>query len=239
MAKKFRIAALGDLHVTTTSLGQYKKLFEDVSKKADVLLLCGDLTDYGLPEEAKVLRRELASCTIPQVAVLGNHDYESGQQDAVREILPGGNTKVLDGESCEIKGIGFAGVKGFCGGFDSYMLQPWGEDALKAFVKESVREAEKLEGALAKLDTDRKIVLLHYAPITETVIGEPEPIYPFLGSSRLADPIDRHNVSLVFHGHAHHGTHKGNTIKGIPVYNVSRPVMEKINPAHPFALVEI
>jgi Icc-related predicted phosphoesterase len=222
-----RVAAVGDLHCTTTSQGTLMPLFAHIAERADVLVLPGDLTDYGLPDEAQVLARELASAKIPIVAVLGNHDFESGKQDEVKRILQESGVNMLDGGSVEIDGVGFAGVKGFAGGFGERALGPWGEDAIKRFVQEAVDESLKLESALARLRTAIRVVVLHYAPVEETVRGEPPAIYPFLGCSRLAEPIDQYHARAVFHGHAHFGTAEGRTKAGVPVYNVSLPLLRR------------
>jgi Icc-related predicted phosphoesterase len=198
-----------------------------VAASADVLLLAGDLTDYGLPDEAHVLARELSTAKVPIVAVLGNHDLESGKGDEVKRILIEAGVNVLDGDACEIEGVGFAGVKGFAGGFGVHALGPWGEDAIKRFVQEAVDESLKLEAALARLRTPIRIALLHYSPVEDTVRGEPPAIYPFLGCSRLEEPIDRYHVRAVFHGHAHFGTLEGRTKGGAPVYNVALPLLRR------------
>lgn len=235
-----RIAAVGDIHCNKTSQGELAPLFSQASEQADVLLLCGDLTDYGLPEEAHVLAKELVAARIPAIAVFGNHDYESGQQDEVKEILEHAGVRVLDGESCEVQGVGFAGVKGFGGGFGSKALGAWGEAGIKQFVHEAIDEALKLEAALARLETPHRVAILHYAPIQATVEGEPPEIFPFLGSSRLEDPLTRYSVTAAFHGHAHHGYPEGRTSSNIPVYNVSLPLLKKVNPDHPpFHLLEV
>ena len=198
-----RIAAIGDLHYgRTTPPGSLHALFTQISESADILALCGDLTDYGLAEEARAFVKELVPAVkIPIVAVLGNHDLESNQQDEIVKILKDAGVTTLDGETTEIEGIGLAGIKGFCGGFGRRALGPWGEDIIKKFVHEAVDEALKLESALARLRNPQLIALLHYAPIQATVEGEPLEIYPFLGCSRLEDPITRFPVSAVFHGH--------------------------------------
>src|SRR5687767_13143422 len=233
-----RIAAIGDIHVSKGSQGAFHSLFAQISSTSDVLVLCGDFTDYGLPEEARILARELTtSVNIPVVAVLGNHDYESGHQDEIREILSDAGVSVLDGEATEIHGVGFAGVKGFCGGFGRGALGPWGEPAIKAFVQEAVDEALKLESALARLRTTRRVAVLHYSPVRATVEGEPPEIFPYLGSGRLEEPINRYRVSAVFHGHAHRGTAEGRTSTGVPVYNVAMPLMARLNPERPPYLV--
>ena len=236
-----RIAALGDLHYSRTAVqGSLQPLLAQITESADLLLLCGDLTDYGLPEEARLLAREVTSTLkIPSVAVLGNHDYESGQQGEVRAILKDAGVTTLDGDTTEVFGIGFAGVKGFAGGFGRRALGPWGEDIIKKFVHEAVDEALKLESALARLRNERVIALLHYSPIEQTVEGEPREIYPFLGCSRLEDPLTRFPVSAVFHGHAHHGQPEGRTRNDVPVFNVSITLMRELFPERPFRIVEV
>ena len=223
-----RVAAIGDLHCPRTSSEALRDLFHDLGSEADVLLLCGDLTDYGNPDEAKLLVDQLGLVKpIPVLAVLGNHEFECGKQDEITRILSDGGVTVLDGTAVEVLGIGFAGVKGFCGGFGARALQPWGEVALKQFARESVEETVKLESALAKLRTPSKVVLMHYAPIVDTVRGEPAEIFPFLGSSRLEEPINRYEVTALFHGHAHNGSAEGRTLAGTPVYNVALPLLYK------------
>ena len=236
--RQLRIAAIGDLHVSKTSQGAFHALFTQISQTADVLLLCGDFTDYGLPDEARVLARELtSSVNIPVIAVLGNHDYESGKQDEIRQVLTDAGVAVLDGEATEVHGVGFAGVKGFAGGFGRGALGPGGERAIQQFVQEAVEEALKLEAALARLRTTRRVAVLHYSPVRATVEGEPPEIFPYLGSSRLEEPINRYRVSAVFHGHAHRGTAEGRTATGVPVYNVAMPLMARLNPDRPPYLV--
>jgi Icc-related predicted phosphoesterase len=235
-----RVAALGDVHCTTRSAGALAPVFQAVNEQADMLALCGDLADYGLPEEAHILVRELSVVRVPIVGVLGNHDYESAQEDTVKQILCDGGIQILDGDAFEIKGVGFAGVKGFGGGFGSRTLGSWGEPAIKAFVREAIDEALKLESALARLRTEHKIVLMHYSPIQATCEGEPLEIMPFLGSSRLEEPINRYPVTAVLHGHAHHGSLDGHTQAGIPVYNVSAPLLRQHFPDRPpFRIFEL
>jgi Icc-related predicted phosphoesterase len=205
-----------------------------------VLLICGDFTDYGLPDEARGLARELtAALRIPVLAVLGNHDYHSGRQDEVVQIMRDAGVVVLDGDSHEVQGVGFAGVKGFGGGFGARALGPWGEETFKRFVHEAVDEALKLESALARLRAMNRIAILHYAPVRDTVEGEPLEIYPFLGSSRLEEPINRYQVTAVVHGHAHRGQPQGRTGSGVAVYNVSLPLMTRLSPDRPFILLEV
>jgi Icc-related predicted phosphoesterase len=235
-----RVAAVGDIHVSRTAQPRLQTLFSQVAERADVLVLCGDLCDYGLPEEAHLLAREISNLKIPIVGVLGNHDFESGQTAEVIKILCDAGLQILDGDAVEIEGIGFAGVKGFAGGFGRGALGPWGEEIIKSFVREAVNEALKLESALARLRTEQKIAVLHYAPIQGTVEGEPVEIFPFLGSSRLEDPLLRYPVQYVLHGHAHRGTPEGRTTNGIPVYNVAMPLMIETFPDQPpFRLLEI
>src|SRR6266487_5127216 len=222
-----RIAAMGDTHCTRTSQGAFQPLFARIAESADILLIAGDPTDYGLPDEARVLAREVTALRRPMAAVLGNHDLESGKADEVRQILTDAGIVVLDGDACELRGIGIAGVKGFGGGFGKRALGPWGETIIKQFVREAVDEALKLEAALARLRTPQIVALLHYSPVQQTVEGEPLEIYPFLGSSRLEEPLGRYPVSLVFHGHAHRGQLQGATKNGAPVYNVSMPLLTR------------
>jgi Icc-related predicted phosphoesterase len=228
-----KIAALADLHCTKTSQGAFQPLFARIADSADVLLLAGDLTDYGLPEEARVLAREITALRIPIVAVLGNHDVESSRQDEVRQVLVDAGVTILDGDACEVKGIGIAGVKGFGGGFGKYALGPWGEQMIKQFVHEAVNEALKLEAAMARLRTKTLVALLHYSPVQTTVEGEPPEIFAFLGSSRLEEPLGRYPVSLVLHGHAHRGQPQGVTKNDVPVYNVSMPLLTRLYPDRP------
>jgi len=225
-----RIALVADLHCTKTSQGAFQSLFSGIREAADLLLIAGDLTDYGLPEEALVLSRELSAVRIPVVAVLGNHDVESCKQADVAHVLREAGISVLDGDACEVLGVGIAGAKGFGGGFGKRALAPWGEAVLKDFAREAVEEALKLEKALTRLRTERVVALMHYAPVQETVDGEPPEIYPFLGSSRLEEPINRYPVTLVVHGHAHQGRAEGKTSGGVPVYNVSMTLLTRVFP---------
>jgi len=236
-----RIAAVSDIHYSKDSHGVMQPLFAQITEAADVLVLAGDLTDYGLAEEAKVLARDLTTTVkVPVVAVLGNHDYESGQEAELVKIMSDAGVKMLDGDTFETHGVGFAGVRGFCGGFGRGALGAWGEPIIKEFVHEAVNEALKLEAALARLHTEHRIAILHYAPIRETVEGEPLEIFPFLGSSRLEEPLSRFEVTAVFHGHAHKGKPEGATTKGSPVYNVAYPVLKACYPDRPpFRLFEV
>src|SRR5215208_2086166 len=243
MTDLVRVAAVGDVHCTRTSEGALQPLFAQMVESADIIALAGDLVDYGLAEEAHMLARELsvaAKANVPVVAVLGNHDFEGGQPEVVKQVLCEAGMTILDGDAVEIKGVGFAGVKGFCGGFGRRSLEPWGEPAIKAFVREALDEALKLEMALARLRTRNRIALLHYAPIQATVEGEPPEIFPFLGSSRLEGPINRYEVDAVLHGHAHQGAPEGRTSTGIPVYNVSMSLLKRNFPDRPaFRVLEV
>jgi Icc-related predicted phosphoesterase len=239
--ERVRIAAVADLHFGRAGYGPpLRALFDDLAERADVLALCGDLTDSGDPEEARGLARLLASATVPTVAVLGNHDYESGKTAEVSRILSEAGVHLLDGSTYEVRGVGFAGVKGFAGGFGRRALGPWGEEIIKLFVQESLNEALKLETALARLRSARRVVLMHYSPVESTVEGEPKEIYPYLGSSRLEEPLSRYPVDAVFHGHAHHGALEGRTKTGVPVYNVSINLLQRTNPqGWPVRLLEL
>lgn len=223
--REIRIAAIGDLHFDGSRHGSLRELFADLHGNADILALCGDLTTHGSPEQMKAFVDELAGVEVPIVAVLGNHDFESGAEKQCSDVLCEAGVHVLDGTHIVIEGIGFAGTKGFAGGFGRGALGPFGEQLMKDFVNAALDEALKLEKAMHQLDTDMKVVLLHYSPIEETVRGEPESIFPFLGSSRLLQPLDTHGAAVVFHGHAHHGSLEGATPGGIPVYNVSMPLL--------------
>jgi len=236
-----RVAAVGDLHCSKNSRGLIRPLFEGADRFADVLVLCGDLTDYGLPEEAHLLVEELsAASNLPMVAVLGNHDFESGREEEVRQILGDAGLILLDGDAAAVKGVGFAGVRGFAGGFGRGTLGSWGEKAVKAFVQEAVDEALKLESALARLRTESQVAVLHYAPIRATVENEPVEIFPFLGCGRLEEPLNRYPVTAVVHGHAHNGSPEGRTTAGVPVYNVSLPLMRRTFPDRPpFRILEV
>src|SRR5207248_10964038 len=188
-------AAIGDLHLKEERTSMFRDLLSEISSKAQVLVLCGDLTDVGQPREAEVLAEELRACSIPVIGVLGNHDYESDQVEDVEKILKAAGVHLLNGQSYEANGVAFVGVKGFVGGFGRRMLASFGESVVKSFVAESMAEAIRLENAMRTVRNERAVVVLHYAPIVDTVEGEPLEIFPFLGSSRLAETIDRFKVS--------------------------------------------
>lgn len=223
-----RIAAVGDFHAAEEHAGTLRPLFGRVNEDADLLLLAGDMTRWGTPAEMRVAVAELAEVEVPMAAVLGNHDLESGHQAEIVGILRDRGVHVLDGDIFELNDqVGIAGVKGFMGGFGRRTLTSFGEEPIKQFVSASVDEVHKLELALRRLSTPIRIALLHYAPVMDTVVGEPEQIYPFLGTDRLAEPLDRFEVAAAFHGHAHHGSFRGQTATGVPVFNVSMDLIRR------------
>ena len=237
--RKLRVAAIGDLHVMEDSAAPYRELFSEISVSADVLVLCGDLTNFGKTREAEILAEDIRSCSIPVVGVLGNHDYECGQPGKVCSILHDAGMTVLDEQAVEIEGVGFAGVKGFLGGFGRGELAPFGEPIVKAMVDEVLSEARKLENQLRTLRTERSVAVLHYSPILGTIEGEPPAIFQYLGSQRLCEPIDRFDhVRAVVHGHAHHGTYEGRTPMGRPVYNVAQFVLKPLF-GKPYVILEV
>lgn len=225
--RQIRIAAVGDLHYDQARGTSFRNMFAAINKRADILVLCGDMTTHGRPEQMRAFVEELAGLEIPIVAVLGNHDHEAGVPDDLNAILRERGVHMLDGDYIEIEGVGFAGTKGFAGGFGRGALAPFGELLIKEFVQSALDEAMKLENGLRSLHADVKVVVLHYAPIHETIVGEPEVIWPFLGSSRLLGPIDTIGAHVVFHGHAHHGLLEAKTPSGIPVFNVAMPVLQE------------
>lgn len=238
MSRPLRVAAIGDVHASPTAPGRWRGTLAEIGETADVLCLCGDLTNHGAVPEAQALADDLKACRIPVLAVLGNHDHHGGCPEAVADTLRGVGVRFLEDEIHELSGVGFAGVKGFCGGFDDMMLDAFGENAIKTFVQEVLDQALRLEHALKELEAERRVVVLHYAPIAATVVGEPETIFPFLGSSRLAETIDRfEGIAAVFHGHAHHGTYAGATRRGIPVFNVAAMIAKPTG--KPYALIEV
>ena len=236
---KLRVAAIGDLHVMETSVAPYRELFAEIGNAADVLVLCGDLTNFGKTSEAEILAEDIRACSIPVVGVLGNHDYECGQPEEVARILHEAGMTVLDEQAVEIEGVGFAGVKGFIGGYGRGELAPFGEPILKAVVDEVLNESRKLENQLRTLRTERSVAVLHYSPTVETLEGEPQEIFQYLGSQRLCEPIDRFDhVKAVVHGHAHHGTYEGRTPLGKPVFNVAQFVLKPLF-GKPYVVLEI
>ena len=236
---KLRVAAIGDLHVQESDTAPYRDLFAEIANNADVLVLCGDLTNFGKTTEAEILADDIRACSIPVIGVLGNHDFECGQPDKVSEILHAAGMTILDEQAIEIDGVGFAGVKGFMGGYGRGELAPFGEPIAKMFVDEAMNEARKLENGLRSLRTERSVAVLHYSPTEETLEGEPAAIFQYLGSQRLADAIDRFDhVKAVVHGHAHHGRYEGKTPGGTPVYNVAQFVLKPLF-GRPYAVIEV
>lgn len=231
-----RVAAIGDLHVRVGEDGRFRDLFEEIGQVADVLLLAGDLVELGLVEELEVLLADLEACPLPKAAVLGNHDYFSGQVPALTAALTQAGVAVLEGDAVQIGGVGVVGLKGTAGGFNR-MLNPIAEPEIVAFAQLSRVDAEKLDTLLSAQETPPQIVLMHYAPIVETIVGEVREEYPFMGSSRYAAVIDQHRPGIVIHGHSHFGTFAGNTPGGVPVRNVAMQVAKP--DGRPYALFEV
>jgi Icc-related predicted phosphoesterase len=234
-----RIAAVADLHYSPQTYDRIREQMLRVREEADVLVIAGDLTNYGSVAEMDSLLTMLVRLRIPIVAVLGNHDFESGVQNELMKLMATEGIKILDGSGYERDGVGFAGTKGFPGGFGRGILTAFGEPEIKSFVQSSIDEALKLERAMSQLRTERRVVVLHYAPIGDTVKGEPLEIYPYLGNSRLAEVVDRHGANLVFHGHAHHGSPDGKTTAGIPVHNVALSILQATGITTPYRLFEV
>lgn len=235
-----RIAAVGDFHCGQDDVGLYRELFARVNDEADVLVLTGDLTRWGALADFKVVVGELTDVTVPIVAVLGNHDYESGQVEEGSRMLRARGVHLLSGDTFELNPtVGFAGVKGFMGGFGRGMLTPFGEPETKAFVKATLSEVHSLELALRRLSTPVRVAVLHYAPIAATIAGEPDAIQSYLGTDRLAEPLDRYGAAVAFHGHAHSGTLRGTTLGGVPVFNVSLPLLRKERPGAMYYIYDV
>src|SRR6266851_1061354 len=234
-----RIAATADLHFSAQSYSTIQDQFVKVRDEADLLLIAGDLTNYGQPPEMEMLLNALVRLRLPTVAVLGNHDYESGQESELQRMMAAAGIKVLDGTGYERDGVGFAGTKGFVGGFGRGVLTAFGEREVKVFVQAAIDEALKLERAMSQLRTKKRIVVLHYSPIVSTVMGEAPEIFPFMGTSRLAEVVDRHGADLVFHGHAHRGTLEGKTTGGIPVHNVAITLLQQQNPSAVYRIFDM
>ena len=234
-----RIAALADLHFTPAAYEGIKTMMERVRDEADVMILAGDLTNYGKASEMEPLLNVLVRLRLPVVAVLGNHDYESGQEAELMKMMTDEGIKVLDGTAYERDGVGFAGTKGFIGGFGRGVLTAFGEPEIKRIVQASIDEALKLERAMSQLRTEKRVVVLHYAPVVGTVTGEPAEIFPYLGTSRLAEVVDRHGANLIVHGHAHHGAREGKTVGGVPVYNVALHLLQAQQPPAAYRLFEV
>ena len=236
-----RIAAVADLHVRAGDEERVRGMFATVHEEADVLVLAGDLTDHGRPGETESLVRGLHEVGVPVVAVLGNHDHEAGNERDMMRMLGSSGIHILDRRrpTAIVDGIGFAGVKGFGGGYGQRLVRGFGEDSLKAFVSASVVEAEALRSALLSLTTTTKVAVLHYSPIEATIEGETRDIWSFLGTSRLEAAIDEGHASLCIHGHAHHGALEGATARGAPVRNVSLPVLREAGVERPYLLLDV
>jgi Icc-related predicted phosphoesterase len=234
-----RIAATADLHFSPSNQAALREQLNKVRDEADVLVLAGDLTNYGQPSEMEPLLNTLVRLRVPTIAVLGNHDFESGREQELMQMMTAGGIKMLDGSAYERDGVGFAGTKGFVGGFGRGVLTAFGESEIKVFVRASIDEALKLERGLSQLRTNKRVVVLHYSPIAETVRGEFPEIVPFLGTSRLAEVIDRHGADLVVHGHAHNGTLDGQTLAGVPVHNVAITLLQKQQTPAAFRVFDI
>src|ERR1700694_1286623 len=234
-----RIAATADIHFSPSLHNVLHDQLSRVRDEADVLVLAGDLTNYGQPEEMEPLLNVVVRSRVPLVAVLGNNDYESGKQAELMRMMTAAGIKVLDGSAYERDGVGFAGTKGFVGGFGRGMLTAFGEPEIKTFVRAGIDEAVKLERAMSQLRTQKRVVVLHYSPIAATVEGEAPGIFPFRGTSRLAEVVDRHGADLVLHGHAHHGKLDGKTTGGVPVHNVAITLLQSQTPSTVYRIFDI
>jgi Icc-related predicted phosphoesterase len=234
-----RIAATADLHFTGPRQAILQEQLGRVRDEADVLVLAGDLTNFGQPDEMEPLINAVVRIRTPTVAVLGNHDYESGKQAELMRMMGTAGIKVLDGSAYERDGVGFAGTKGFVGGFGRGVLTAFGEREIKEFVRASIDEALKLERAMSQLRTQKRVVVLHYSPIAATVQGEAPEIFPFMGTSRLAEVVDRHGADLVVHGHAHHGQLEGKTVGGVRVHNVAITLLQAQQPPAVYKIFDV
>lgn len=234
-----RVAATADLHFSPQSYAKLKDQFERVRDDADVLVLAGDLTNYGQPNEMEPLLNVLVRLRIPTIVVLGNHDYESGKEEELCRMMVAAGIKLLDGTAYERDGVGFAGTKGFVGGFGRGMLTAFGERETKQFVQASIDESLKLERAMAQLRAKKRVVVLHYSPISGTVEGEAREIFPFMGTSRLAEVVDRHGADLVVHGHAHNGRIDGRTPGGVAVHNVAISLLQAQEPSSLYRIFDL
>jgi Icc-related predicted phosphoesterase len=224
-----RIAAAGDVHFDRNSRGKLAKHWSELLGKADLFMLAGDLTQVGDPEEARPLAEDLRECPIPVFGVLGNHDYHSDKENEIVELMRNAGVTMLDRAGTVIQvgkcRVGIYGLKGFGGGFIGACCSDFGEQETKAFIRHTKVQAEELRNGLLAMDTDCKVVLMHYSPSPDTLMGEKKEIYPFLGSYLLGEAIDAAGANVVFHGHAHKGVESGQTLGGIPVRNVAQPVI--------------
>jgi Icc-related predicted phosphoesterase len=220
-----RIAAAADIHASDVSADRVERAFADLEGEADAVLLAGDLTTSGEPEQAEVIAAACRRLDVPIFAVLGNHDHHAGRAGELAEVLEGAGVRLLDREcaTCEVGDLelGVVGAKGFVGGFPGSALPDFGEPLLRGIYAETTAEAEAVaRGLQAVVHCDVRVVLLHYAPVVDTLEGEPPGIYTYLGCDRLATPIAENGADLVLHGHAHAGSFEG-SIGAIPVYNVA------------------
>ncbi|GIF08631.1 metallophosphoesterase family protein [Actinoplanes siamensis] len=227
-----RIAAVGDVHVDKDVVGRYRPALEELPDQADALLIAGDLTRHGTVEEAECFATEFGGLAVPVVVVLGNHDHQSDQQEGLTKVLTDAGITVLEGDATvlELNGhrLGIAGTKGFGGGFNGACASNFGEREMKDFVGTSERYAAALRAALRSVEEcDALVALTHYAPVPETLAGEPPEIFAFLGCYQLGQAIDEAPTTLALHGHAHHGSERGRTPGGVPVRNVAHPVIKQ------------
>lgn len=226
-----RVAAVADVHMDSDVLGRYRPALEELPEQADVLLLAGDLTRHGTETEARCVATEFGALGVPVVTVLGNHDYHSDQVPQLVEILHGAGITVLEGTSVVLDTpggrLGIAGAKGFGGGFAGRCASEFGEPEMKAFIRTTCDIADRLGAILRELECDLRVALTHYAPVPDTLAGEPLEIYPFLGSYLLGQAIDSAPTALAIHGHAHHGSERGTTPGGVRVRNVAHPVIKQ------------
>lgn len=234
-----KIAATADVHVRAGDAGRLRDLIQSAARDADVLVIGGDLTDLGQLDQAETLLEHLDASPIPVIVTLGNHDHECGNAAELTRLLMESTVHLLDRSSVVIDGVGFSGVKGFCGGFDRSAANAFGEDLFKDWVTEGVLDANALARELRGLGTDRRVAVLHYAPLRATVEGEPPEIHAFLGTSHLARALDEGAATVAFHGHAHNGSFEGETPGGVPVFNVALPVLAQAGFKQPYHLVEV
>ncbi len=234
-----RIAATADLHFAPANQAALREQLSKARDEADVLVLAGDLTNFGQPGEMEPLLNALVRLRVPTIVVLGNHDFECGKEQELMRMMSAEGIKVLDGTAYERDGVGFAGTKGFVGGFGRGVLTAFGEPEIKTFVRASIDESLKLERGLSQLRSKKRVVVLHYSPIATTVQGEAPEIFPFMGTSRLAEVIDRHGADLVVHGHAHNGTLSGQTAGGVPVHNVAITLLQAQQPPSSYRIFDI
>ncbi len=226
-----RLAGVGDVHLDADVLGRYRPALEQLADCADVLLLAGDLTRHGTVAEARCVATEFGGLPVPVIAVLGNHDYHADQAAEVTAVLVDAGIAVLEGTGTvlDLDGLrlGVAGAKGFGGGFAGRCASDFGEPEMKAFIRTTSASADRLGAALRSLECDVLVALTHYAPIPETLAGEPLEIFPFLGSYLIGQAIDSAPTALALHGHAHHGSERGTTPGGVRVRNVAHPVIKQ------------